>query len=182
MNDYELLYIVHPRRTAEETTAVIEWVSGLVTSNGGEIISEDNWGRRKLAYPINHETEGTYVLLNMNMPPEGANAFEPPLVISEDIIRHIVIKGIIPFEGVVEPQVREQTPESAPDTPEPASDAHAAPSADAPAAEAPAADAAPAADETTDEPATETAEPVESAEPASEETAAEPSPATAAAE
>ncbi|HJM89620.1 MAG TPA: 30S ribosomal protein S6 [Dehalococcoidia bacterium] len=182
MNEYELLYIVHPRRTAEETTAVIEWVAGLVTSSGGEILSEDNWGRRKLAYPINHETEGTYVLLNLNMPPEGANALEPPLVISEDIIRHIVIKGIIPFEGVIEPQVREQTPEPAPDTPEPTSDAPAEASTDAPAADAPAADATPAADETTDETATETAEPVESAEPASEETAEEPSPATAAAE
>ncbi len=98
LNEYELLYIVHPRRAADDVPAVIEWVSGLVTQGGGEVLSVDDWGRRRLAYPIAHEFEGNFVLTTLRLSPEGPRAIESQMVISEDIMRHILIRGIMPLE------------------------------------------------------------------------------------
>jgi len=102
LNDYELLYIVHARRNVDETTAVVEWVNEQITSADGEILSDDNWGRRRLAYPIDHEAEGTYVLVTMKLPPTATSELEAKLVISEDIVRHMLMKGITDFEGPTE--------------------------------------------------------------------------------
>ena len=98
MNEYELLYVVHPRTAADDVPPVTEWVSGLIRQAGGEVLTVDNWGRRRLAYPIDHEFEGSYVLTTLELPPDGPPAVEAQLVISEDIMRHILIRGIIPFE------------------------------------------------------------------------------------
>lgn len=102
MNEYEMLYILHPRLSVDEVTASSEWVNGLVRAQGGEIRSVDVWGRRRLAYPINHELEGTYVLARFDMPPTGVAPLEHDLVISRDVLRHIVVKGIIGEGGAPE--------------------------------------------------------------------------------
>lgn len=102
MNEYELLYILHPRLSAEEVTTTAEWVSGLVRAQGGEIRTVNVWGRRRLAYPINHELEGTYVLARFEMPPTGVTPVEHDLVISRDVLRHIVVKGIVGEGGAPE--------------------------------------------------------------------------------
>ena len=99
MNEYELMYILHPRLSADEATASIERVNQQIVGQGGEVLSLDNWGRRRLAYPIRHHFEGTYVLTTFNMPAEGTTPFEQQLIIAEDVIRHLLIRGIIPFEG-----------------------------------------------------------------------------------
>jgi len=98
LNDYELLYIIHPRKAADEVPAVIEWVNGLVQKGDGEVLAVDDWGRRKLAYPIQHESEGTYVLTTLRIPPEATRTVESQMVTSEEIMRHILIRGIIPFD------------------------------------------------------------------------------------
>jgi small subunit ribosomal protein S6 len=96
LNEYELLYIVSPRVPADEVNNAIERVSTLIRNAGGEILSVDNWGRRRLAYPIRQYFEGSYVLTTMRMPPSGAAGLESALVISEEIIRHLLISGIVP--------------------------------------------------------------------------------------
>ena len=118
MNDYELLYIIHPREAADEVPAVIEWVNGLVQQGDGEVLTVDDWGRRRLAYPIQREFEGTYVLTTLRLPPEATGAVESQMVISEEIMRHILIRGIIPFDireqrqQRVEPAAATQTGEA----------------------------------------------------------------------
>ena len=102
MTEYELLYIVHARRNAEEAAAVVDWVNEQITSADGEVLSDDNWGRRRLAYPIDHEAEGTYVLVTMKLPPTATSELEAKLVISEDVVRHMLMKGITEFEGPTE--------------------------------------------------------------------------------
>ena len=72
MNEYELLYIVSPRVPADDVANAIERVNALVTAQGGEVLSVDNWGRRRLAYPIRQYFEGTYVLIPLKMPPTRA--------------------------------------------------------------------------------------------------------------
>ncbi len=96
MNEYELLYIVSPRVPADEVNNAVERVSTLIRNAGGEVLSVDNWGRRRLAYPIRQYFEGSYVLTTMRMPPAGAAGLEATLVISEEIIRHLLISGIVP--------------------------------------------------------------------------------------
>lgn len=200
LNEYEMLYILHPRLTEDGIQQSVERVSGLITSNGGEVLTVDNWGRRRLAYPINHELDGTYVLTTFKSPPTGTQPVEQQMQIAEDVLRHLLIRGIIPYEGPPE-QIRERERERPP-RPEgdaaPAGDAPAAegdePSSEAPAAEAtagdaPAADTSPEAEaEATDDapeaasegaPAAEAAPEAEAAaggdEPAPEETAEAPS-------
>ena len=138
MNEYELLYIVSPRVPADDVANAIERVSALVTAQGGEVLSIDNWGRRRLAYPIRQYFEGTYVLATLKMPPAGAVALESGLRISEEVIRHLLIAGIIPRTSGGRPREEREEREQAPVAVEAYAD-------EAPAeAEAPAAEAEPA--------------------------------------
>jgi small subunit ribosomal protein S6 len=96
LKEYELLFIVSPRVAADDVPGAIERVSDLIRQSGGEVVSAENWGRRRLAYPIKHYFEGTYVLTTLRLPPEGAAPLEASLIISEDVIRHLLTEGIIP--------------------------------------------------------------------------------------
>ncbi|MBQ1520494.1 MAG: 30S ribosomal protein S6, partial [Clostridia bacterium] len=58
MNKYETLYVINAELTDEETKSVIEKFTKVITDNGGEIEKVDEWGKRRLAYPINYKTEG----------------------------------------------------------------------------------------------------------------------------
>lgn len=146
MNEYELLYIVSPRVPADDVANAIERVNALVTGQGGEVLSVDNWGRRRLAYPIRQYFEGTYVLTTLKMPPTGAVAIEAGLRLSEEVIRHLLIAGIIPRTSGGRPREEREEREQAPEaTSTPAPIAAEAPATEAPAeAEAPAAEAEPA--------------------------------------
>ena len=191
LNEYELLYIVHPRKAADEVPSVVDWVSDLVQQGGGEPLSVDNWGRRRLAYPIAHEFEGSYVLATFRLPPESTTALESQLVISEDIMRHILIHGVIPFESRRETVERTQAV-ATPSTSNSVAGATAElpaeePVAEEPAAEEPAAEEPPAEEPPAEEsPAKESpAEATVEASEGEDESAsqvAEPSPATAGAE
>ena len=95
MNEYELIYIVTPRRAPAEVEQVGEWLATQVTSGGGEVLSTRTWGRRRMAYPINHNLDGTYVIARLSMPPSTAVALEKSLHIQEDVLRHMLIRGIM---------------------------------------------------------------------------------------
>lgn len=60
---YELMYIVDPRVSDEEVVALTDDYKAMTAAAGGTLIKEENWGRRRLAYPIDKVTEGRYVLL-----------------------------------------------------------------------------------------------------------------------
>ena len=62
MNKYEAMYVITPELEDEAIKGIIEKYTGIITANGGEIEKVDEWGRRRLAYPINNKTEGYYVL------------------------------------------------------------------------------------------------------------------------
>lgn len=95
MNEYELIYIVTPRRAPAEVEQVGEWLATQVTSGGGEVLSTRTWGRRRMAYPINHNLDGTYVIARLSMPGPTAVALEKSLHIQEDVLRHMLIRGIM---------------------------------------------------------------------------------------
>ncbi len=92
MREYEVGFIIHPKLEEEETNAVIEKVKGWIVDAGGEVTDADIWGRRTLAYPIQHQREGFYVFLQTKMPPEAVETLENNLRISESVLRHIVVR------------------------------------------------------------------------------------------
>lgn len=94
-----MMTVFHPRLGADETTAAIAGLEEQIVANGGEVLSTDNWGRRRLAYPIDGVVDGTYVLYTFKMPASGTTALERWIRISENTLRHLLIRGIIPFEG-----------------------------------------------------------------------------------
>ena len=99
MNEYELMTILHPRLSADETAAAIASIEAQITAHGGEMLSTDVWGRRRLAYPINGSMDGTYVLMTLKMPPASASPIESWLIITDPVLRHLLIRGIIPYQG-----------------------------------------------------------------------------------
>ena len=65
MRIYELIFIVDPRVSDEEVVTMIQEYRQMITAGGSEITTEENWGRRKLAFPINKLTEGKYVFFGI---------------------------------------------------------------------------------------------------------------------
>lgn len=90
--DYELVVVVRTEAEEEGYEATIESVNNYVTGHGGIISDIERWGKRKLAYPIKRYGEGNYVLARFQMKPEHNRELESNLRISEDVIRHLLIK------------------------------------------------------------------------------------------
>ncbi len=92
MNKYEAMYIVTPEMEDEAIKGVIEKFSGIITANGGEIEKTDEWGRKKLAYPIDYKTEGYYVLVTFAAAPELPRELERNFRNDESILRYMVVR------------------------------------------------------------------------------------------
>jgi len=63
MRTYELMFVVDPRVADEDVVAMTSEYKNMITAGGAQITAEENWGRRKLAFPIDKLNEGKYVLL-----------------------------------------------------------------------------------------------------------------------
>ena len=92
VNSYETLYVIDPDLTEEAIRATIDKFAKLITDNGGEIESTDEWGKRRLAYPINDKPEGYYVLVNFKSEATLPSELERIFGITEGILRSIVIR------------------------------------------------------------------------------------------
>ena len=92
MTKYESMYILDPTLEDEARTALIERFADIVKADGGEIESIDEWGKRKLAYPINYISEGYYVLMTFAAPSTVPAELERNYRIVESVLRHVVIK------------------------------------------------------------------------------------------
>lgn len=92
MRDYELVMVVSPDGGDEGFTAAMERVNQYIQDNGGEITNVDQWGRRKLAYPIGKFLEGFYVVTHFRFEPREVKALEGTLTFAEDILRHLVVR------------------------------------------------------------------------------------------
>lgn len=91
ISSYETLFIVDVQQGEEGVKALVDKFTGLIAANG-TIESVDEWGKRKLAYPINDLTEGYYVLVNFKSAPTFPLELERVFGITDGIMRSIVIK------------------------------------------------------------------------------------------
>ncbi|MCM3668922.1 30S ribosomal protein S6 [Mesobacillus maritimus] len=92
MRKYEIMYIIRPNIEDEAKKALTERFSNILTENGAEVAEAKDWGKRRLAYEINDFRDGYYQILQVNAAPAAVEEFSRLAKISEDIIRHIVIK------------------------------------------------------------------------------------------
>ena len=86
---YEVLYVINPNLTEEETQAIVEKFKTLIEQNG-TVDEMEEWGKRKLAYEINYLTEGYYVLVKFTSGPELPAELDRILGITDGVIRSLV--------------------------------------------------------------------------------------------
>ncbi|GGI42835.1 30S ribosomal protein S6 [Mammaliicoccus stepanovicii] len=93
MRTYEVMYIVRPNIEDDARKAVVERFKGILASNGSEVIEEKDWGKRRLAYEIQDFTDGFYNIVRVKSEnDEAISEFDRLAKISDDIIRHIVVR------------------------------------------------------------------------------------------
>ena len=83
---YEVLYIIDPAKGEEGIAALVEKFKAMVEAEG-TVSNVDEWGKRRLAYPINDLTEGYYVLMNFESKPEFPAELERVMKITDGILR-----------------------------------------------------------------------------------------------
>ena len=89
--NYEAVYILNPNLSEEQTAALVAKFKGVVENNG--TVSEiDEWGKRRLAYPINHKNEGYYVLMTFESKTDFPAELTRIYNITDGIIRAIVVE------------------------------------------------------------------------------------------
>lgn len=92
MRKYEILYIIRPNIEDEEKTALVERFDNILKDNGAEIIESKEWGKRRLAYEIDNYRDGIYHVITVNAEPPAIQEFDRLIKISDDVIRHIVVR------------------------------------------------------------------------------------------
>jgi small subunit ribosomal protein S6 len=91
LRTYEALYICTPELEEGDIQTVSQEVESLVTSNGGSIVRSEIWGKRKLAYMVKKYSEGSYILLRFQSPPEFVAKLEQWFRLSDSVFRYLVV-------------------------------------------------------------------------------------------
>ncbi len=92
MNDYEILLMLDPDASEERHNEIIERTRQAIERGGGNWLSHDSWGRRRLAYEIDHKTDGVYHLLQFDAKPETLNEVTRVLKITDGVMRHMATR------------------------------------------------------------------------------------------
>ena len=88
--DYELGFILNPEVSEEQTRAILGRVEQVVANHSGQIVRVNQWGRRRLGYPIEHHRDGFYVFIDMILTPETVIELDRTLKVSEEVLRHLI--------------------------------------------------------------------------------------------
>ena len=92
IRDYELVMILSPEATEAEAADTVSRISGMITDGGGNIAKQDNWGVRRLAYPIQRFIEGNYFVTRCTMEAQAAVELNTTLNSSQDVLRYLVFR------------------------------------------------------------------------------------------
>ncbi len=94
VNPYEILLMLDPELPEERQSEIVQRMRELVEKAGGTWVGHDLWGRRKLAYEIDHKGEGAYHLVNFDSTPETLDELSRVLRITDDVMRHLAVRRI----------------------------------------------------------------------------------------
>lgn len=100
MRKYELMIIIHPRHDDRGAEEVSQAVISLLEGNTGTINKVNVWGRRKLAYPIKGQREGTYIVYKVELDPASIKQIEFALKLNDEILRFLLVKDELVEEEV----------------------------------------------------------------------------------
>lgn len=91
MNQYEIAVLFDPQLEIDlsKPTAKVEKI---FTDNKGKVVKTDNWGKRKLAYPISKQDHAVYVFYTVELPGEGVQKVESTLNITDEVIRYLITR------------------------------------------------------------------------------------------
>ncbi len=90
MRNYELLVVIQPDLEETALAEVTTKINGWVTESGGTVEKTDNWGKRRLAYQIQKQRDGVYILFLLNILPSATNELERNLRFLEPVMRHML--------------------------------------------------------------------------------------------
>lgn len=91
MDQYEIAVLYHPDLEVDLTKAE-DRVKKIITDNGGKVVSDDNWGKRKLAYAIKGNEHAVYVFYTVELPGASVQKVESTLNITDEVIRFLITK------------------------------------------------------------------------------------------
>lgn len=92
VRQYELTFILPPAMAEEEIQNVQNTIQGWITDQEGEMVKDNHWGRRKLAYPIQNYKEGYYILLEFKGSPEGIKELDRRLRLDSNVLRYLIVR------------------------------------------------------------------------------------------
>lgn len=92
MNQYEAVFIMNPVLSAEQVGETVDKFKGLIESKEGKVLHEEDWGLKKMAYPIQHKRSGFYHLLEFEAPGEIIAPLEVEMKRDERIMRFLTMK------------------------------------------------------------------------------------------
>jgi len=123
LRDYEVLYIVRADFDDDKVQDAVKRVNTLIQRSGGTADRTNLWGKRKLAYEVKHQKEGSYVLQDFKLDPNRVPELEAGLKITEEVLRHLIVRkpekaaatavAPPPAEVVLEPPAGEGQDEAA---------------------------------------------------------------------
>jgi small subunit ribosomal protein S6 len=106
LREYEVLYIVRADLEDDKVQDAVKRVNTLIERSGGMIERTNLWGKRKLAYEVKHQKEGSYVLQDFQLDPDRVPELEAGLKITEEVLRHLIVRKpekAAPVTAVVPP-------------------------------------------------------------------------------
>jgi small subunit ribosomal protein S6 len=89
LRPYEILVIIDPRPTDEEIATLLGQLGENLKTLGAEVTKVDNWGKRRLAYDIRKQREGTYAVVEVSAEPSMVKEFERQLRLNENVLRFL---------------------------------------------------------------------------------------------
>ena len=92
MNHYETVFILNPVLSDDQIKETVQKYEEILTSKGAKMISKENWGLKKLAYPIQHKKSGFYHLFEFTVDGEAINDYELAFRRDERIMRYLTVK------------------------------------------------------------------------------------------
>ena len=90
MRKYEIIFIAQPDLDEENLNTVIEKIKGWIAEEKGEVVSVDNWGKRRMAYRIRKQRDGQYVLMTVNLEPASVKKISMDMRFIESIMRSMI--------------------------------------------------------------------------------------------
>jgi len=91
MRHYEIVFLVHPDQS-DQVPAMVKKYSGIISSKGGKIHRDEDWGRRQLAYPINKIHKAHYILMNIECDKDVINELSSNFKFNDAVIRNMILK------------------------------------------------------------------------------------------